>query len=581
MKNIPILILLIICNNAIAQDVLINTPKLEFDKSIISTTVKADSLNLRDPGFIQGIQKNSNFRNRAVYDSQEFINQPKLENSKMESLVTGIAGVTATQQNQIDFLRLANQKQDEFYINLSGRRNELRKIRTELKSTEDSLKLLIAQIPGTRSQIKNRSFYISSLSALYDTSYTKKDKLLIIDTLSYFSVVYTMLDEEAKDLTSDLKISIKNISNIDKSAIKQDTLLSRLLRQARLIKINNLTPAVFASKDTLDKITKRITSALDSLNSARASLYQDDQDLLDIKNNFKDFSKSFLKIKNSYEKSTKDFSAFYNKKFADKKQGIEETEFGAFPNISYLIGEQRSLNLNISVLGAYTKINEGNFDRFEARLFTSNVPKTLTNARSLFIPESSTFGTQIKYVTGYEISARKPGQPQKQTVTSFGGTFELNLLSKRLATGISSVSVTNPTSGTSTPDDLNNFIVHAKGGGELIILKDVFSVYGNLNWISLIDNTQKFHLQFKELDQIDNKSSWVFFDIGFKLLLNPSGGDAKKLVGSGLKIIADFDLVIPRKWGRQLVNGVNIVDNSDKFLPIIRLGVKKSLGIIK
>ena len=473
---------------------------------------------------------------------------------------------------KVKLILLLNNKKTEYVERINKDKGDIKKIINELNSTKDSLSKLKALVYEAQSIVKNSLYQATSLYSLYDTTFTRGVRETIIKSLSPLSAQYNMSDENLKDLLQDIKSSTRDIDVALERSMGRDTLLNEYYERATSL-INNTAVTSISSLQDAEKNGETLGNLLDNFYLKDVANW-----LQKSRNNFKAFSSQLIDIKKKYNNDTKAYDDLYTKYFV-KKESVDETEFGAFPNISYLIGDQRSLNLNISVLGAYTKVNDDAFSRFEAKLFTGSIPKGLVNARSLFIPEVSSFGTQIKYVTGYALSATKPGKEKKQVISNFGGTFELNLLSKQLSSDISSLTATVPSSSTST--GLNNFVIHAKGGGELVILRDVFSVYSNLNWITLIDNTANFHKQFANLDRIDNKSSWVFFDIGCKLLLNPAGGDAKKVALNGLKIVADFDLIIPRMWGRQLINGQNDVSKSDMFLPLIKLGVRKSLGIIR
>lgn len=624
MKYTFIFSLIIFYNSVMGQDVLLKTSNPSGEQFAPVKPIKPDSLTSQNQGFIQSIQKTYNVPDKQLLSTKELnaIEKPEISDNekdnrdkirkqyedersrlkvKSDSVTKAIseivaqnrqladrrAAMAATEKNnsdlknanvllkeRADLMASISREQSDYYDKINANKSALVKIISELKQTRDSLNELNKQASLSRNQIKNSTFRIASLYSLYDTTFTRANKLTIIDSISNFSTIFAIQDENVKDLTDAIKTSVKNVEAVLLSSSGNDTLLDSLSKVVRTLVVNKDTLTNETLKKT-EEISKNIAKAL-----SRLTVDQNNNSLTKLRSEFKNFSNIFISIKTNYNAVNKRYATFFNNSFSEKKKPVEETEFGAFPNLSSLIGEQRTLNLNISILGSYTKRDDKQFSSFEARLFTGNVPKGLTNARSLFIPEASTFGTQIKYTTGVKLTASKPLEPEKQVATNLGGQFELNLLSKRLATGIGSTTMTSPSSGTSSVDDLNNFVIHARVGGELVVLKDVFSIYTSANWITLLDNVQKFHEQYKSLNQITDKSSWFFFDVGCRLLFNPSGGDAKKFIGSGLKIVADFNLIVPKLWGRQLINNTNDITQTDKVLPVIRIGIRKSLGII-
>ena len=475
----------------------------------------------------------------------------------------------------VNALAALNNNKTNFNEIISSRKLDLNKALKILNNTKDSLVALKLLVEESRNQITNSMFRVSSVYSLYDTSFTRKNKEVIIDSLSLLATTFTRIDEDSKEINEDIKNSIKNIDLTIEICLSKDSVLNiytkkvqSLITKKDSININLLKKVLIQSND--------IEATLKAFSVNPQSKFSNK-----LQADFKSYSKRFITIKKNFDTNQKKYNSFYKNNLTRGSSSIEQSEFGALPNITSLIGEQRALNLNVSILGSYTKKDDQSFNVIEAKLFTSNVPNSLANPRSLFIPEVSTFGTQIKYVSGYNFVASKPNSTSTtQIATTFSGNFELNLLSKRLSTGITSVTTTNPSNNTLVSNDLNNFVIHARGGGEFVILREVFSIYANLNWISIIDNVQKFHQTFDGLTEIDKKSSWVFFDVGCRILLNPAGGDAKKYAGSGFNIIADFNLIIPKVWGRQLINSTNNTAKTDMFIPLIRLGIRKSLGVI-
>ena len=419
----------------------------------------------------------------------------------------------------------------------------------------DSLKILDgALIPDLRSKLGRNRFILTNLHTLFDSTHTLQMRRNINDSLSNISTEYEMIALDNQDLL----VKVKN--QIEDREIRDEKL--KALSQQLQLALSTVN-----SSFSFDS-TKSINNQNEKLNQVEQQLSAIDKDVhtkLGIAKSDKEYRtilKTYLSLAQRYKTNSTKLDNFQKATFKElnKNKKDNEMEFGALPNVSQLVGETRGLNLNISVIGAYSTSNDTIRTSFESRLFTGTIPKDLVNARSLFIPEISSFGVQVKYSVGWET---KSNFGNNSYLNHKGLNFEVNLLNKKIL----SDSLLEPGA------DLNNFVAHFKGGYEQVIIKKRMSVYANASWFSLIDNVTNFHKQFDQYLKYKDKNSYWFGDFGARFLLLPGAG-ASTLKTGDLSIYADINFIIPGSWGR------NIIQTDDKLFTLIKIGLKKSLGVI-
>ncbi|MBP6024704.1 hypothetical protein [Ferruginibacter sp.] len=169
------------------------------------------------------------------------------------------------------------------------------------------------------------------------------------------------------------------------------------------------------------------------------------------------------------------------------------------------------------------------------------------NLNSLFIPEASTYAFFIKSSWGFDLSS----------ATERNGRLGLNLnfyyAGKKLITD--------------TAKDKKGFDVslfQMKTGFEFQIFRDLMSIYGNINALTIGNNVEQF-----EKTVGNTKKVRGFIDWGVKMLLDPN----KNLDLGNFKLFFDLNF---------LINGGDlrsINKSTDLIVPNIRFGVRKGFRI--
>ncbi|MBK6496943.1 MAG: hypothetical protein IPG00_01755 [Saprospiraceae bacterium] len=99
-------------------------------------------------------------------------------------------------------------------------------------------------------------------------------------------------------------------------------------------------------------------------------------------------------------------------------------------------------------------------------------------------------------------------------------------------------------------------------GIEYLVFKDILSVYGNVNFIIPVTNTEKY----KEVFTKDNRDL-RYYDLGLKLFVTPKGDLANT---SGVGLFVDLNFISTTEMVK-FYNG-----NSDAFIPNIKFGLQKN-----
>ncbi|MBE9460544.1 hypothetical protein ACFP1I_02450 [Dyadobacter subterraneus] len=459
-------------------------------------------------------------------------------------------------ENQIKIFTVLSGKAAFINSSINSLQSNLLKL-DSVNNLSDSLKILSKKlIPDLRTKLGKNIFVLGSMHTLFDSSFSLKTRQEINDSLSDISVNYQILNQDATDLLKDVE---KEMTSRDDRAINIKDLQSRLKTLFELVnrKVDLKDVAILTQQDSLLKNIQSSIDIIDNQVKTKLGLVKSDKE-------YRKLIERYLYQYKEYNRNSKLFEDFQKRRFKELKKKTrdkgDEMDFGALPSISQLIGQTRALNLNISVLGSYSTSNDTIRTSFETRLFTGTIPKELINPRSLFIPEISSFGVQVKYSVGWET---RSNFGNNSYLNHKGLNFEVNLLNKKIL--IDSLFKSG--------DDLNNFVAHFKGGFEQVIVKERMSVYVNASWLSFIDNVSNFHSQYDRYLKVKNKNSYWFGDFGARFLLLP-GTAASDIKTGGLSIYADINFIIPGSWGR------NIIQTNDKLLTIVKIGVKKSLGVI-
>ena len=210
-----------------------------------------------------------------------------------------------------------------------------------------------------------------------------------------------------------------------------------------------------------------------------------------------------------------------------------EQEFGAVPALTAVLGK-RELVPNITVLGA-KNFNNGNLYA-TIRAFTGSVADMTTgpnNASTLFINEASKFG--FTSVFSYPVVSDK-----------LAVNLGVNFLGKAL----------KPDSVTT----VSSSIFQGKIGLECVPLPRVLSVYINFNTLTVADHVKDFETYYTY-----SKSHKSYIDFGARLYLDIVPAS------NGFQLFIDLNFIA------QNGDVKGITKNDDPVIPIIKVGIKKSI----
>ena len=434
----------------------------------------------------------------------------------------------------------------------------IRKLAGKLDSSShltDSLTVLQKNLlPDLRSKVAKNKFVANNLHTMFDTTQTRDKRILMNDTLSDIDAAYVNIADEQNFLLSSVH---EELAAKRKRENELQSILVFVDQKAAVFQ----EPLQLENPDDIDRLDQKITLVQKDLTDIDKSLRGRIRlEILEGNARYREILKLYLEQVDQFKVNTKKLQSFQKANFVNKTASkATDVDFEALPNLSQLIGENRAPNLNINIAGQFSFQNQNSRSSFESRLFTANVPKTMYNPRALFIPEISSFGVQVKYVLGWELTGNIGN---KKVFNHLGLNMEVNLLNKRVL----DESLFKP------EDDLSNFIAHFKGGYEQVVIKERMSVYVNLNWLGLIDNVKNFHVQYDQYLKVPNKNTYWFGDFGTRLLLIPgtNKGDGK----GDFQLFSDINFILPGSWGR------NIIQTEDKILTLAKIGFRKSLGVI-
>lgn len=235
---------------------------------------------------------------------------------------------------------------------------------------------------------------------------------------------------------------------------------------------------------------------------------------------------------------------FYTLHFDDKKYNeiqtsinkeLEENEKSNITNnssIPQFSTINKKFNPSVSLLGAADLNKNG---KYKLEIFVGNGAIDTFSTATILVPELSNYGIRLN---GF-----------KDLTKRFGINGDFHYHEKKSF---------NPHENV----DFTFARIQSKLGIEYLVFKDILSVYGNVNFIIPVTNTEKY----KEVFTKDNKDL-RYYDLGLKLFVTPKGDLANT---SGVGLFVDLNFISTTEMVK-FYNG-----NSDAFIPNIKFGLQKN-----
>lgn len=247
-----------------------------------------------------------------------------------------------------------------------------------------------------------------------------------------------------------------------------------------------------------------------------------------------------------------------NKQETEKaKASVEESDpFEALPALTSL---QKSVLPQITLIG--NRKFAGKKVYGEIRLFTGAEADGDRSANlkglNMLIPEFSSFGFSANVTHSFiSYSPNSSMGGKVQELDRLGLSARVGYYSKTLSIDSATYSAG---------------VVQATLGAEVILLSKGVSFYGNLNIMKITDHINDFSDYYSLVNSgntYDKRSTRSYYEVGIKSLLDISG---EKVEGLSLKF--DFGMLILNNTLR------DIASSQDIAVPVIRLGLQKTIGI--
>lgn len=379
------------------------------------------------------------------------------------------------------------------------------------------------QLLVCKTLMKYADSLIKSQAALY---YKNNNLIIILDTS-------TTIDDKEKVfnaiavLSGEMYVLKRDLDNYQRR-------VSDLEKEITIYKYDSFFAPIDSVASSYDKINKDLKKFNDDVTEVQGKLFNSDTVV------FRHIIQDWNKIVSNVLPS--------NRKNEDAKQ--KETELGALPGLSSIVG-QREVNFNLAVLGFQKVQSETSAIYGEIKLFTSSIKTdSVQNLRTLFLPEASSFGVTGKINIALGIISDNKIKNQKR----FGINLEFNLLGKKLKPDNSN-----------KENSFNPIVFHTKTGFEFIAVKNILSIYTNVNTLTIFDNVKNYKTSLNT-----DKVFRGFIDFGTRMLLAPSDNSLSKL---GLKLKIDLGFI---------ANGGDIkaiIKSDDLVVPTFKFGLQKDFKL--
>lgn len=352
--------------------------------------------------------------------------------------------------------------------------------------------------------------------------------------LSNLAEISTYKDSFAITPSSEINPHVKTKDNNFEKA-RNATIGTLLLKQSKILeeirKVNNLETVWL--KMNLDQSFN--TKMVADIREMKRILFSADSEIINlikIVNKLPNsdtlfFNKSFITL-NFDNKKYNEIQTSINKELEENEKS-NITNNSSIPQFSTI---NKKFNPSVSLLGAADLNKNG---KYKLEIFVGNGAIDTFSTATILVPELSNYGIRLN---GF-----------KDLTKRFGINGDFHYHEKKSF---------NPHENV----DFTFARIQSKLGIEYLVFKDIISVYGNVNFIIPVTNTEKY----KEVFTKDNRDL-RYYDLGLKLFVTPKG-DLANTTGVGLFVDLNF---ISTTEMVKFYNG-----NSDAFIPNIKFGLQKN-----
>lgn len=361
-------------------------------------------------------------------------------------------------------------------------------------------------------QIPNLTEISKNISQNFEISKNMMSEIKGVENENYNSLIFEKARNEAIETLL-----------FKQSEIRQDIRKVDIL-EAAWLKMNNLNPRLNTKMFADIKEMKRILLNSDS-EIIRMIKFVKNLEITD--SNFIPIEKSSIDF-NFDDKKYKEIQTSINNEWTEYEK-LNKTNKSSIPQISTI---NKKFNPTVSLLGAANLNIKG---QYKLEVFVGNGAIDTFSTATILVPELSNYGIRLN---GF-----------KDLTKRFGINSDFHYHEKKSF---------NPHENV----DFTFARIQSKLGIEYLVFKDILSVYGNVNFIIPVTNTEKY----KEVFTKDNKDL-RYYDLGLKLFVTPKGDLANT---SGVGLFVDLNFISTTEMVK-FYNG-----NSDAFIPNIKFGLQKN-----
>jgi hypothetical protein len=361
-------------------------------------------------------------------------------------------------------------------------------------------------------QIPNLTEISKNISQNFEISKNMMSEIKGVENENYNSLIFEKARNEAIETLL-----------FKQSEIRQDIRKVDIL-EAAWLKMNNLNPRLNTKMFADIKEMKRILLNSDS-EIIRMIKFVKNLEITD--SNFIPIEKSSIDF-NFDDKKYKEIQTSINNEWTEYEK-LNKTNKSSIPQISTI---NKKFNPTVSLLGAANLNIKG---QYKLEVFVGNGAIDTFSTATILVPELSNYGIRLN---GF-----------KDLTKRFGINSDFHYHEKKSF---------NPHENV----DFTFARIQSKLGIEYLVFKDILSVYGNVNFIIPVTNTEKY----KEVFTKDNRDL-RYYDLGLKLFVTPKGDLANT---SGVGLFVDLNFISTTEMVK-FYNG-----NSDAFIPNIKFGLQKN-----
>ncbi|MCC5613429.1 hypothetical protein LC612_43850, partial [Nostoc sp. CHAB 5834] len=267
--------------------------------------------------------------------------------SSYSLLVTGSLSTSSTADQKLAYLVSFINWHNEIPRKLISLQHKADSLQTLHIFTDNQTKKEFSDTLMTFRETINTSSYVAdNITSLYDTSYTFEKRQIILNDLARQHAKLILLIERSNIINNDFqKISLSIIEKDlrIKSLKRQLSLLEQEVISIPLASITSVTALTGSIISNISTNVPRITKSSDSLsrnyNTLSTEINHDQSIYLKVKKDFDNLNKEY----NTWAKA---FDTYRGSNFKAAGKSVVESEFGALPSVSQLLGDVRAPTLN-------------------------------------------------------------------------------------------------------------------------------------------------------------------------------------------------------------------------------------------